>query len=94
MTTAQVANTETLVLPARPSRYFAHIQNDSDTDIFIKYDNSPDNVNVTNGLRLKPGQTLFLEERMSDASRWNYNNAIYAIHGSTGNKLLRIQENY
>jgi hypothetical protein len=93
MTTIQVANTETLVLPGR-IRHFAHIQNDSDADIFLKYDGSPDTLTINNGIRLRPGQTLMLEERMADASRWTYNNPIYAIHGSTGNKLLRIQEEY
>jgi hypothetical protein len=95
MTTIPVQSTETLVLPRRGSqpRQYVHIQNDSDSDIFLKYDSDSQSVTVNSGIRLRPGQTLMLEETMPTNNPL-YSDAIYAIHGATGSKTLRIQEGF
>lgn len=95
MTAIQVASgaTPTVVAPARV-RHFVHVQNDSDVDIYLQYDGSVDVLTVNNGLRLKPGAVIMLEERMADASPRAFNFAVNAVHASTGTKLLRVQESY
>lgn len=93
MTSINVLSTATIVAPAR-TRHFIHLQNDSDTDIYLQYDGSPDIVSPVTGFRLAPGAVLCLEERMADCSPRTFNYAINAVHAGTGSKLLRVQEAY
>ena len=93
MTTINVQTTTTLVSAAKV-RHFIHVQNDSDTDIFLQYDGQPDTLSAVNGFRLQPGAVLMLEERMADASPRAFNFVVNAIHAGTGSKVLRIQESF
>jgi hypothetical protein len=66
------------------------IQNDSDADIFLKFDGSDSLLTAANGLRLKAGSTITLDNLNMIVGKAN--NEVWAIHSSTGSKTLRIQE--
>ncbi len=91
MRAINILNTVTDVAAAcdQPNRMAIAIQNDSDVDMFIKFDTTDELLTVGNGFRLRAGVHLILEssEILSIA-----NNAIQAIHGGTGSKVLRVQE--
>ena len=70
-------------------RWAIILQNDSDADFFLKFDGSAADLTADNGFRLGAGAHIILE---SSANVCIANNAISAIHASTGNKVLRIQE--
>jgi len=73
---------------AAGNRDFVHLQNVSDTDIYVKYDGSAAALTTTNGLKIIPGGYLILN---NDGSRNVFTQAVWAIHGGTGNKEVRIQ---
>jgi hypothetical protein len=91
MRAINIANTVTDVAAAcdQPNRMGVILQNDSDVDMFLKFDSSSAVLTVDNGFRLAAGAHIILEstEMVSFA-----NNKIEAIHASTGNKVLRVQE--
>lgn len=73
----------------QPNRSMLVLQNDSDVDMFLKFDSSAAELTVNNGFRLSAGAHVILESTDTVSVA---NNAIQAIHGSTGNKILRMQE--
>ena len=91
MRAINITNAVTPVATAcdQPNRWAAVLQNDSDVDLFLKFDTSADVLTVDNGFRLGAGAHIILE---SAANVCIANNAISAIHASTGNKVLRMQE--
>ena len=94
MRTVNVTNTITEVAPKTEKfhRRWITIQNTSDTDIAICYDDSEGlttTLTMDNGIILKPGVILTLS---SGEDTEEGSNRVVAIHGSAGNKVLRIQE--
>jgi hypothetical protein len=81
--------TEVAAACDQPNRMAITLQNDSDADMFLKFDTSADALTVDNGLRLAAGAHIILEstETVSFA-----NNTIQAIHAGSGNKVMRVQE--
>lgn len=78
------------IVAANANRKLLIIQNVSDTDVYLKFDASSDEVTVANGLRLAAGDPPFVVS----CDRGEFVNAVRGIHGGTGNKDLRIQEEY
>lgn len=73
----------------QPNRMAVVLQNDSDADVFLKFDTSTETLTVANGFRLGAGAHVILE---STPTLSLANNAIQAIHAGSGNKVLRMQE--
>jgi len=73
----------------KTTRKWILIQNDSDVDMFLCFDGSTTTLTANNGFRLKAGVAL---ELRSTEDTEEGNNAILGIHGSTGDKVVRIQE--
>jgi hypothetical protein len=80
-----VTTTAAEVLQAKAGRKMLILQNTSDADIYVKLDSSATEVTTANGLKLPPNSGPFMV-------MGSYHNAVRAIHGSSGNKVLRIQE--
>ena len=92
MRIVNVLSTVTEVAPKanKVVRRWITLQNTSDVNIVMHFDDDHATVlTADNGFILKPGETLSLrsEEESEEGS-----NHITAIHASTGNKVLRIQE--
>jgi hypothetical protein len=73
---------------AAPGNYdFIHIYNDSDVPIYLSYDGAQPTVGA--GMTLLPMGWFALE---SDGLGKNlFSMGVYAIHGSVGDKQIRIQ---
>jgi hypothetical protein len=70
-------------------RDLLHIYNNSNEVIYLQYDGSdPSSLTTANGMPLLPGAMLPLE---NNGTRQIFNKAVYAIHGGTGNKEVRLQ---
>jgi hypothetical protein len=91
-TTFNVTTASQVVLPYRERQGWA-IQNISDATINITFDNSGV---VTTSAGASPGFTLAPNEKIiSTSGSRDYTspwNAVAAIHGSAGNKVLSVQE--
>jgi len=85
----QNAVTDVAAACDQEKRWAIILQNDSDADFFLKFDGSAADLTADNGFRLKAGAHIILE---STPTVCFANNAIQAIHSSTGDKVLRIQE--
>lgn len=70
------------------NRDFLHVQNVSDTDIYLKYDGTETALTTANGMKLEAGAFLILN---NDGMRNLFDKEVWAIHGSSGNKEVRIQ---
>ena len=76
------------LVAANSLRKLLIIQNLSDTDVYLKMDDSATEVTVANGLRLAAGDPpLVITCRKSE-----HTFPVRGIHGGSGNKDLRIQE--
>lgn len=64
------------------------IQNVSDTTVYLKFDSSSDEVTTANGVKLLAGGEPFI----LTCEPGEFVNAVRAIHGGTGNKEIRIQQ--
>lgn len=83
----QATTSETTILAA--GNYdFVHIMNNSDTTVYVKYDGDSTPVTTALGLPIVAGDTLMLN---NVGPRNIFTRAITCIHGSSGNKELRIQ---
>lgn len=78
------------LVAANASRKLLIIQNVSDTDVYLKLDASATEVTTSNGLRLAAGDPPFV----ITCERGEFVNAVRGIHGGSGSKDLRIQEEY
>ena len=81
--------TEVAPNATKTERKWITIQNTSDADIAVCYDGPTTTLTVDNGVILKPGVILSLT---STEDTEEGSNQVLAIHGSTGNKVLRVQE--
>lgn len=88
MKATNVTTTAAQIAAGNPSRKFLHIQNVSDTDIYVSYDGDATALTTSNGLKVAAGDTLMLN---NDGTRCLFEHAVYAIHGGSGNKEVRIQ---
>lgn len=87
MQAAQVTTTAAEIVPGG-NRDFVHIYNLSDTTIYVKYDGDATALTTSNGMPILPNDVLILA---NDGNRTVYTRAIWAIHGGSGNKEVRIQ---
>jgi len=79
---------ETVIIANGYKRKLMIIQNVSDTDIYLKMDESATALTTANGYKLTSGSTLLLTMEWGEFSQ-----DIKAIHGGAGNKELRITIN-
>jgi len=86
MKALNVTTTAAEIVPAG-NRDFVHIQNVSDTDIYVKYDGSETALTTANGIKIAVERSLILN---NDSARNIFNKAVWAIHGGAGNKEVRI----
>lgn len=86
MTTVNVTTSSTLVAAAG-NRDFLHIYNASDVTIYLCYDGTTA-ATVAAGIPLAPEEYLNLD---NDGSKPIFTKAVYAIHGGSGNKELRLE---
>lgn len=82
-----VTTASTEVLAANVKRVGVLLQNTSDTTIYIKMDGSDTDVTTANGFALLPNESLSFSTQVHQVF-----GPITAIHGSSGNKVLRVQE--
>jgi hypothetical protein len=80
--------TSATLIAAGGNRDFLHIYNNSDVIIYIGYDGGGAAVTTSLGVPLPPNDTLQLN---NDGFRNIFNDAVYAIHGGSGNKEVRVQ---
>jgi hypothetical protein len=83
-----VATTVTQVLPPRAGRTFIILQNLSDVAIYLDFTSDATALTVANGYRLDAGDTLIID----NIREGGFTNGVEAIHGGTGTKELRVQE--
>ncbi len=83
-----VTTSATEIVAANARRSLLIIQNVSDTDLFLKLDSSETEVTTANGLKMQVGDSPLI----ITCSWGEYGNAIRAIHGGSGNKVVRITE--
>lgn len=88
LASASVTTTAAQVVAPRYDRRFLFLQNVSDTDMFLKLDSSGTALTTGNGLRLVAGGAPFVITCMPG----EFIHGVSAIHGGTGSKDLRIQE--
>lgn len=88
ITTASVTTSATQIVAPNAFRRLLVIQNTSDTDVFIKMDSSATEVTTAIGIKLTAGG----EPLIITCDRGEFINSIRAIHGGTGSKTVRIQE--
>lgn len=81
-TTISVPNTGILVLPASPRRFFATIQNTSNTDMWIMFYSQNA---VGQGLMLPKNGFSY---EIDGLGLWT--GEVYAIHGGTGLKTMAV----
>ena len=67
-----------------------HIQNLSDANVFIKFDDSVTAVTTANGIQIFPNMTYVLENRHTHWGQ-TYKASVTAVHDGTGNKVVRVQ---
>jgi hypothetical protein len=82
-----VTTAETTVVAPGPYE-FIHIQNVSDTTVYLKYDGSATALTTANGFPLAANQTLMLN---NDNQKQLFRRGVTAIHGASGNKEIRVQ---
>lgn len=82
-----VTTSSTIIAAASGDRRFVHIQNVSDTDMYLAYDGAAAATTAA-GFLLAAGQTLMLN---NDGMRDMFNRDVYAIHAGVGNKEVRVQ---
>lgn len=88
MITAFNATTSAAIaVPANIKRVALIFQNVSDTDIFVKFDNSTTVLTTANGFKLEPAGTLSFATKDTQCF-----DPVYVIHGGAGNKEIRVQE--
>tara|TARA_S200002703_G_scaffold158954_1_gene170770 strand:- start:1530 stop:1811 length:282 start_codon:yes stop_codon:yes gene_type:complete len=91
MPSVNITNSATQIV-ADNHRQALILQNDSDVDMFIGLNS---NVTVASGanagLRLKAGANFSVHD-LGDGSTTVDNTSWYAVHESTGNKILRFLE--
>lgn len=87
MKTLNVTTTAAIISPAGDRDMF-HIYNNSDEVIYLKFDGSSVALTTANGYPIPVGGYLDLN---CEGSRRTYNREIWAIHGGSGNKEVRIQ---
>jgi hypothetical protein len=92
MKAVQITTAATLIAAASHGRKFLHIQNVSDTDIYLCYDGGEGaagvNLTTANGLKLTTGEAIMLN---NDGQKDVFHNNVYGIHGGAGNKEVRVQ---
>jgi hypothetical protein len=76
------------IVAPKYSRKLLIIQNVSDADVFLKLDSSATEVTTGNGLKLAVGSAPVVIA----SNPGEFTNAIRAIHGSSGNKEVRVTE--
>lgn len=86
MTETKNITTSAVEIYASATRDLLVLQNDSDTDFFYDLGVAGDALTTANGVRLESGERLTLRQPES-------NLAVRMIHGSTGNKTLRVVRN-
>ena len=91
-----VQSTATLVSSAKSRRWFI-MQNLSDADIFVSFEiNSASVTGVAGGdpgIKLKADEVIGMGQLPGGgAERFSTNHAVYAIHETTGDKVLVIHE--
>lgn len=93
-TKVNVTTSATLVSAAK-QRQFIAIQNQSDTSIYLAWDDTAVGVTVDSGaapgFRIDAGDSLILSADVRHPVL-AFSGAIYAIHGGTGNKAVSVQE--
>lgn len=82
-----VTTTATEVVPANVKRTAVLLQNTSDVDIYLKLDGSTTALTTANGFKLGAGVSLHFTTTAPSGFE-----PVYAIHGDSGNKVLRVQE--
>jgi hypothetical protein len=70
------------------NRKFVHIMNTSDVTIYVQYDGSSTTLTTSNGLPIAPGEKFGLE---NDGTSPIFDKEVWAIHGGSGNKEVRLQ---
>lgn len=84
---ANVTTSASVVVPANVKRVALLIQNTSDTPVYLKFDDSTTPLTTSNGFMLGVNETLQFSTRETVCF-----DDVYAIHGSTGTKVIRVQE--
>lgn len=87
--TVNATATASEIVAANANRKLLILQNLSDTDIFIKLDESPTEVTVSNGLKLTANGNPFI---IITSKAGQQLASVRAIHAGTGNKSVRVQE--
>lgn len=87
ITTANVTTTASEIVAPFYSRKLLAVQAPADTDIYIKIDASSDEVTTANGLKITAGDIFILTCQPGE-----FVNAVRAIHGGSGTKVARIQQ--
>lgn len=90
ITTVNVTTSAAQIVAASHSRKLLVIQNVSDTDVYLKFDSSATEVTTANGFKLAAGDPPLIVT--CEPGEFPY--AVRAIHGGSGNKDCRIQEEY
>lgn len=83
-----VTTSATEVVAAKHNRRLLILQNQSDTDMRLKLDSSATEVTTANGLLLRAGDPPLV----ITCNFGEFANAIRAIHGGSGNKVLHVSE--
>ncbi len=86
MQAVNVTTSQTLIAP-EGNRDFIHIQNWSDTILYLKYDGDSTTLTTSNGIPLLPQATL----QLNNDGKNIFRKAVYGIHGGSGNKEVRVQ---
>ncbi len=90
ISTVNCTASATELVAANAKRKLLILQNVSDTDMYLKLDASATEVTAANGLKLAVGDPpLVITCRQGD-----FVNAVRGIHAGSGNKDLRVQEEY
>jgi len=90
ITAVNCTATASELVAANARRILLIIQNVSDTNVYLKIDSSSDEVTTSNGLLLAAGDPPLVITCLPG----QFVNAIRGIHGGSGNKSIRIQEEY
>ena len=91
ITSVNVAATAGEAVAANWKRKILVLQNLSDTDIYIKLDSSTTEVTTANGIKLVTAGAPFVITTTKAGEQFA---AVRAIHAGTGNKALRVTEDY
>lgn len=86
ITAVNATTSETTIIANSYKRSLTIIQNVSDTDIYLKLDDSATALTTANGYLLPTGNSSLVI-----TSQWGeFSQDVKAIHGGAGNKELRI----